>query len=190
MQRKTWFISDLHFGHKNIMKYSPDTRGHFKDLKDMNDSLVEGINEKVRKKDILWILGDVAFGVDNLKYIRFIECDTINLILGNHDTYNIMDYIAVGFNKIQGMVQYKEFVLSHMPVHPQQLDNRYSYNIHGHLHTGSIQDYRYFNANIDVMGLSPIWLEDIRSEFKYREKMGNSNYVVSLPGSMGQHPVS
>ena len=182
MKNKVYFISDLHLGHKNILKYSPKTRGHFRDIGDHDRTLIDNINRVVRPKDHLWVLGDVAFMAKSLKYISWLACNNVHLVMGNHDVYDIQEYINAGFKRIVGMIAYKEFVLSHMPVHEQQLNTRYKYNIHGHLHSEIIKDIRYFNANIDVMGLQPIWLEDIRSEFRYREKSGilidNSNRFV------------
>lgn len=169
MKSKVYFISDLHLGHKNILKYSPTTRGHFRDIGDHNRRIIDTINKNVRQQDVLWILGDVAFGKENLKYIRMINCNKINLVLGNHDVYSIEDYLNAGFNKVFGMVDYKEFVLSHMPVHTQQLDTRYKYNIHGHLHNEVIEDTRYFNVNIDVMDIRVISLEEVRSAINNRE---------------------
>lgn len=170
MQSRVYFISDLHLGHKNILKYNPETRGVFRDIGDHNRRVVDIINRDVKQKDILWILGDVAFGKENLKYIRMINCSKINLVLGNHDVYNIESYMEAGFNKVFGMCEYKEFVLSHMPVHTQQLDTRYKYNIHGHLHNEVIEDTRYFNVNIDVLGIRAIPLEEIRDAIKAREE--------------------
>ncbi len=166
----TWFIADLHFGHKNILKYSPETRGHFKDIEEHNIAIVDMLNEYVKPKDHLWILGDVAFGVQNLKYIRWLECNTINLVMGNNDTYNIMDYVAVGFNKIVGMYQYKEFVLTHAPIHTNQVNERYSHNIHGHLHNYNVDDDRYINVNIDMTEFKPKSLIQIRDEIKYNKR--------------------
>lgn len=166
--RNVWFIGDTHFGHNNILKYSEETRGHFNGVKEHNEAIVENINKYVKPQDTLWHLGDVAFGVDNLKYIRFINCNNINLVMGNHDTYNIMEYVAVGFNKIVGAIQYKEFLLTHVPVNACQVNERYTCNIHGHLHTYDIQDNRYYNVNADRIMMIPRNLDQIRTDIKLK----------------------
>ena len=77
------------------------------------------------------------------------------------------DYMAVGFNKIRGMARHKEFVLTHAPVHPCQLEERYQANIHGHLHTYDVDDSRYYNVNIDRTGGIPVSMQQIRDRIKY-----------------------
>ena len=59
---KTWITSDLHFGHKNIMSFCPQTRARFNnDVAYMNNAMVEEWNDKVQPEDTVYILGDVAF---------------------------------------------------------------------------------------------------------------------------------
>lgn len=54
---KTWFISDTHFGHVNILKY--DERP-FADIEEMNEELIKRWNKKVKNGDTVWFLGDFA----------------------------------------------------------------------------------------------------------------------------------
>ena len=55
-----WVTSDLHFYHKNIIKYSPNTRP-YSDVNEMNEALQLEWNTKVHPHDTVYILGDVAF---------------------------------------------------------------------------------------------------------------------------------
>ena len=57
-------------------------------------------------------------------------------------------------------VKYKEFWLSHAPIHPEELRDRI--NIHGHVHYKNIDDARYFNVSCENIGFKPISLENIR----------------------------
>ena len=196
--RHSWFISDLHFGHKSILAFEKETRPFAsKELiqaielrkpipKDLqyelenslrihNSYIVNKINSYVNPTDTLWILGDLAFGTkDNLKYVEQIVCRNKKLVLGNHDVFPMADYISAGFSKIFGMVRHKEFVLTHAPIHPEQLETRYKANIHGHLHDWDIEDSRYINVNMDRNKCTPITLEQIRDEMRYNEKYGNN----------------
>ena len=79
-----------------------------------------------------------------------------NVILGNHcrrqDIPEMLKYV----NSVAGMIDYKSnYILTHCPVHPSQLEFRYSYNIHGHVHENSIDDERYINVSCEVVDYTP-----------------------------------
>ena len=82
----TWFTADTHFGHKNIIKYCPITRGHFKTTYDMNQQLITNWNNTVGKLDEVYFLGDFAFA-DQAEIKRTLEKlhGRIHFIAGNHD---------------------------------------------------------------------------------------------------------
>lgn len=79
----TWFTSDLHFGHANIIEYSGRP---FRDVGHMNRALIERWNELVQPADTVWVLGDVAMGriVDTLPLVRQLAGRKL-LLAGNHD---------------------------------------------------------------------------------------------------------
>jgi len=161
--KEIFFIADTHWGHKNIIGYN---RPQFKDVYEMNDTLVENWNKVVKPKDIIWHLGDVAFGKDNLFYLA--QCNgEKRLVLGNHDTYPMTEYLQY-FDKVFGAIGYKEAILTHIPVHKQQFF-RFKYNIHGHVHHHDPileMEERYYNVCADHINLTPINWEDIKQELK------------------------
>lgn len=80
-----FFIADLHFYHKNIIKYD---KRPFNDTEEMNVTLIENINKTCGLKDTLWHLGDFSWAKveDTLNIIKQIKCH-IKFIRGNHDYY-------------------------------------------------------------------------------------------------------
>ena len=97
---ETWFTSDLHFGHKNIIRFCDRPFQEYGNLdehrlnsatdlqvNEMNEIIIRNINDKVRQEDNLWILGDIAMGnIDNtLKLVERITCQNITIVAGNHD---------------------------------------------------------------------------------------------------------
>ena len=52
-----YFTSDLHFGHKNIIRY--DHRP-FSSVQEMDAELIRRWNNKVKDEDLVYILGDVS----------------------------------------------------------------------------------------------------------------------------------
>ena len=59
-------------------------------------------------------------------------------------------------------IKKEKCILTHIPVHTEQVDlwSGYTMNVHGHLHNYSYRyDPRYFNVNADQINLTPIPLE-------------------------------
>ena len=153
----TFFISDLHLGHKNMA-----IRRGFKDEEEMNKHIVSCWNKVVRKKDLVIILGDLTMGKPTfyplLKRLNGLK----TVVLGNHDEPQHVKELLKYVNKVAGMIDYKkEYILTHCPIHPSQLDYRYSYNIHGHVHENSIDDLRYINVSAEVIDYTPKTLEQL-----------------------------
>lgn len=96
-----YFISDPHYGHKNIVRevseWSDTSRCRdFNDVERMNHTIVDSINSTVRENDILFCLGDWSFGgVENVwKFRKRLVCKNIHLVLGNHD-HHIRDNTGI-----------------------------------------------------------------------------------------------
>lgn len=153
----TFFISDLHLGHKNMA-----IRRGFEDEMQMNGHIVSCWNQVVKKKDLVIILGDVTMEKTAYYPILNILNGLKTVVLGNHDEPNHVKELLKYVNKVAGMIDYKkEYILTHCPIHPSQLDYRYSYNIHGHVHTNSIADPRYINVSAEVIDYTPKTLEQL-----------------------------
>lgn len=90
-----WFISDTHFGHWNICEYC---NRPFKSLKEMDDTIIKNINERVDENDILFHLGDFCITKSSEAstapkkafdyYRNQIKCKNIIFCKGNHDANN------------------------------------------------------------------------------------------------------
>ena len=154
-----WFCSDLHFGHKNIQKF----RHHVTSEEDNRQLIKNDWLKHISKRDDVYVLGDACFTMETLGDFKELPGRKF-LVRGNHDKLNTLAYLSV-FDGIYGLVKYKEFWLSHAPIHPDELRGRI--NLHGHVHYNSINDPRYFNCCVEnVVALykrSLIRLEEIRS---------------------------
>lgn len=159
---KKWIISDLHLGHKNILKYSGPLRGGTTS-EEHDVWLIDQINSVVKKGDLLYILGDVAFDYNSLKLVDKIK-GMKKLVRGNHDILTANKYLEY-FDDIQGLISYKgTFWLSHAPIHPLELRGRL--NIYGHVHQHSIPDERYINACVEMTYGVPQSLDDLFDKHK------------------------
>jgi len=89
-----FFNSDFHFFHQNILKYESRP---FKDISEMNSEIIRRHNERVKKDDLFFFLGDLGFYASSEKAIRGegMPCRALDLfakmngikmrIVGNHD---------------------------------------------------------------------------------------------------------
>ena len=145
-----YIIADLHLGHRNMAIH----RG-FKDEEEQDALIISNWNKTVNKKDTVWILGDITME----KKVHYSLLDRLNgikkVVLGNHDlpqhSAELLNYV----NSVSGCVDYKGFILSHIPVHESELI-RYHGNIHGHVHENSLNDSRYINVSCEATNYTPI----------------------------------
>lgn len=77
----TYFASDYHLGHKNIIKY--DGRP-FKDVNEMNETIIANHNSVVSNKDDFYFLGDFCFDNRAEEYLNRLNGNKF-FIKGNHD---------------------------------------------------------------------------------------------------------
>lgn len=134
-----WFCSDLHLGHKNIGKFRAPI---VNSTEENNKRIYSDWNINVRTRDHVYVLGDWCFDMEMIEDLTALPGKKF-LIRGNHDKFDLGVYTKY-FNDVYGLLKYKEFWLSHAPIHPNEL--RGKFNLHGHVHYASIDDSRYFNC--------------------------------------------
>lgn len=79
-----YYISDLHFGHKNILRF--DNRP-YNTTEEMELDLISRWNKQVSNADHVYVLGDFLWKAGSDEWIRILNKlnGNIHLILGNHD---------------------------------------------------------------------------------------------------------
>lgn len=90
--------------------------------------------------------------------------------MGNHCTDQVsMKEVVKHFDEVYSLKKYKEFWLSHAPIHPQEL--RGKYNLHGHMHFETVDDPHYLNLCLEHTGYTPIYLNEVRKRLGIIEKV-------------------
>ena len=168
---RTFFISDTHFGHANILQYEPSRLELGSTVEEMDEGLIERWNSVVRDKDVVYHVGDVAIPRRGLKCLA--RCNgRKKLIKGNHDIFNLKDYTEY-FEDIIGVMNMPKlgWVCTHIPIYENQFYGRWRRNIHGHLHgkrvlrkDGGI-DERYVNVCVEHTNYTPIDLEEVKAKY-------------------------
>lgn len=132
-----WVISDTHFGHKNLRKYTgrPDN---------VDDVFIENIkNVRYQAGDVLVHLGDLCMSslqlcVDYQARLLHSVPYTVHTVLvrGNHDPKSLTWYLRAGWDMVVDTfsVNYlgKNILFSHKPV--RHGEYKFDINVHGHLH--------------------------------------------------------
>lgn len=139
-----YFISDLHFGHYNILKYE---RTCFKDINE-HDNYIINILSQLHATDTLYILGDLGVSTLLPELFNRISCEIV-IILGNHDKqpksfYETLPNVKAVYDK--PLWYSKRILLSHEPLPVPQG----CFNIHGHLHDSVLTLDNYINVSIHV----------------------------------------
>lgn len=158
-------IADLHLGHKKIAIH----RG-FDSVEEHDTDIIRVLNW-VAPEDTIWVLGDVAFSDKALKRLADVRC-TLKLVAGNHDLSPSKDYLKY-FKRIAGCKEHGGSILTHIPVHPSQLEpqfgrpSRYEFNVHGHLHERKVNDDRYICVSVEQVQV-PVHLNTLIESHRSR----------------------
>lgn len=165
---RIFVISDTHFGHKNIIGFEGALRP-FKTIEEHDEELVRRWNETVNKRDTVLHLGDVLFGRESFSILKRLN-GVKKLVMGNHDRYSATLYLE-HFNSVHGSLKYKDYLLTHVPIHPYQF-YRFKGNIHGHMHSKKMDDLRYICVSAEQTGLRPVLINDLIKESEMYETGG------------------
>lgn len=157
-----WFTSDLHFWHKNILKFCPNTR-KYETVEEMNRAIIKKWNEQVAPEDNVYILGDVFFcnagqAIEILSQLPGHK----HLILGNHDQV-IKDNATVR-SFFDSISEYKvitrsgkKVVMFHYPIWEWDKMHYGSYHLYGHVHGNSSVPGRAMDVGIDGREDNGLW---------------------------------
>jgi calcineurin-like phosphoesterase family protein len=147
---KTYYISDMHFGHANAIRFD---RRPFFNVSDMEDGMCESWNKRVTVNDTVYILGDFCWSNDENEWIRILN--RLNgkkiLIKGNHDIRQMSNKLRSYFLEICDYKEinenHRKLILSHYPMLIYK--NSYhenAYMIHGHVHNSTQEHILVENA--------------------------------------------
>jgi len=171
---KKWYTSDFHLFHNNIIKYCERP---FKDIWEMHDAIVDGINSTIAPNDELFILGDVSFyGAE--KVIKILEKirGQKHFIIGNHDAKNMKKWD--GWRSVNHYLEIKDqgqnVVLMHYPIESWNKMAHGAIHLHGHRHgvpgryDGNPSNHLRVDVGVDPWDFKPVnldiltkkWLED------------------------------
>ena len=183
---KTFLITDLHLGHKNIVKYCGRPENH-------NELILENISKvfvltegSPCSGDRFICLGDVCMGHDtewHEKLMSVIPNGVYKILIrGNHDRKSNKWYLDHGWDEVCLKLEVVlpdysgKVLLSH---YPTENLNGYCMNIHGHWHTKdeskSPEYVKFYNPKfhkklaIEETGYVPLEVFELIEKYKSNE---------------------
>ena len=166
----TYFTSDQHFGHFNIIRLCSRPFGT---VEEMDEALLSKWNAKVKADDTVYILGDLFFRAAKVEPILKTLNGRKHLIVGNHDhtwmkRVEASDYFASVQTLKEVEIDGRVLTLCHYPMlsYPQA---RRGYMVYGHIHNNVRDDYwpliarrsRMLNAGVDVNDFEPVTFDEL-----------------------------
>ena len=159
-----YLASDHHWFHKNIIKYA---NRHFSSVEEMDALMIDDWNKTISSKDTIYHLGDFAFGNKNqiTELVSRLNGTKI-LIKGNHEKKSAKWYQECGFNSVidGGVILDDYYLLTHKPIHINELSP--FVNIHGHTHQHNMSSKCYINVSVEQINYTPMLFEKIKNKFK------------------------
>lgn len=182
---RIWFTSDTHFGHKNILKFCPNSRP-VASVEEHDERLIKNWQEQVAPQDRVYHLGDFFFCngdrarqiLDRLPgQIHFIHGNHDKVISSNHDIrsrfVSVSDYKELRIDEIK-------VCLFHFPIYEWHHIHYGSFHFYGHVH-GSVQvPGRAMDVGVDTRpnGDMKLWSwEELKALMLAREVRTHHNNV-------------
>jgi calcineurin-like phosphoesterase family protein len=157
-----YFISDIHFGHKNIIRFCDRP---FNTVSEMNREIIKKWNAVVTDSDRVFVVGDVFLcpAQEAKLYMQELKGYKI-LIKGNHDLSK-PEMISAGFDEYHRSLDYtmpdgRTALLKHYPS-PDCLLDQYDLMIHGHIHISERVRGKKINVSCDIWEFTPISVEEL-----------------------------
>lgn len=180
-----YFSSDLHLNHNKPFIYEP--RG-FKNIYEMNNTIIKNFNSIITWEDDLYLLGDNFLGELESGISLFNQLPgKIHLIWGNHDTDNRKNAIEKCHNIIEiigyaGIIKYNKyhFYISHFPTCTTNFDDyqkslkQRTLCLAGHTHSKELfEPCGSYNVAADAHNCFPVSIDTIINDFNNWTKLNN-----------------
>lgn len=191
--KNTWFTSDTHFCHENIIRFSGRP---FANAAEMNEVLIRNWNETVPEDGVVFHLGDFCLGnsrdwngiLDRLN-------GNIYLILGNHDIKNIRPAYAERFEIVVEQMTIKvgdqDIILNHNPFLCYGGSYRDVWQLFGHVHSGPFSHTGLdlprlkmlfplqYDVGVDNNDFRPVSFEEVKA--KIDAQLAEARQAAGLP---------
>lgn len=188
--QKVWFTSDLHFGHRNVIRFCDRP---YENEKEMGEKLIENWNSCVGDNDIVFVLGDTFWFNDSRsikKVLDQLKGKTIYMLPGNHDDFEhyhrvdterivlCPDVVVLWLQEYNSSKKF-EIWMSHYPMMTWPHRDNGVWQLFGHIHSkpnkniGVDQDlplhWNQMDVGCDYWNYKPVSMETLQTHFEVRK---------------------
>ena len=163
-----WYTADLHLGHENILRLASRP---FRSISHMDGVLIERLWEAVAPDDVLWVVGDFAFGprAKDLDWLMgmFVQLPGAqkHLVIGNHDgeaTQSLPWDSVSQLAEVADPVGDHPLVLCHYPMMTWHRARKGALHFFGHVHGNWRGGRGCVNVGVDVWDYRPVTFDEAR----------------------------
>jgi calcineurin-like phosphoesterase family protein len=173
MKSNIFFTSDTHFNHSRVIEYC---NRPFKDVETMNEALISNWNSVVTPDDVVYHLGDFAFGNEDgvNRIMQRLNFKHMHFIKGNHDKsfcnwYRMVSHgmgtkVTLHDSYLETKIDGNHFTLCHYAMRVWNKSHHGAWHLYGHSH-GTLPDDPQslsFDCGVDCHSYQPITFERVR----------------------------
>lgn len=194
--QKIWFTSDLHFGHRNVIRFCDRP---FENEKEMGKKLIEYWNSVVDDNDIVFVLGDTFWFNDSRsikKALDQLRGKTIYMLPGNHDDFEhyhrvddpriiLCPDVVVLWLQEYNSSKKKEIWMSHYPMMTWPHRENDTWQLFGHIHSNAFRSegmdqnlplhWNQHDVGCDYWGYRPVDFTTLKILFHGRKTQKSIN---------------
>lgn len=177
---QTFFTSDTHFDHKNVIQYC---NRPFSSVEEMNATMVEKWNSVVSRKDTVYHLGDFTLG-DIRHFIKWASQlnGNIKILPGSHDHLWLKDFkhseniqvidplVSIEIPEIMNGKYPQVLVMCHYSMQVWDRSHYGSWHLFGHSHGNLNGIGLSFDVGVDCTEFLPLSIEQVASKMAHLTK--------------------
>jgi calcineurin-like phosphoesterase family protein len=171
-----FFIADTHWNHSNIIQYC---NRPFSNVEEMNKTMIDKWNAKVKTDDIVYHLGDFGFG-DIRSIIKQLNGKII-LIVGSHDKNAVTQckdmFKGIYFGFYELRVEDLSITLCHYSLRRWPKSHYGTYHLFGHSHNHLPPFGKSFDIGVDCWNFEPLSLDEVKIQM---DKLPENENMVKI----------
>lgn len=175
--KNIFFTGDFHLGHSKILGYCDRP---FQNVEEMDETIMENFDNLVGKNDLVFFLGDIAFGEDLTRRILglMLQKAEVHFIIGNHDRKYLktINSLASSVNDLLDIeIDGQPITLCHYAMRVWHKSHFDSWMLYGHSHGSLPPIGKQWDIGIDNNKYLPVSYESLKRIMKSRPH--NENYI-------------